>query len=192
LVEFSVPGTTDVTAQSYGFGGSGSASGGTNAAGAVIPPGGFDPYLSLFMGIGSTATFLTSNDDGLCPPGAVSDGACADSTLQLSDLPAGSYTLALSVFANLSFAEILGTGTLGDGFIQLGTYFHVPSFTERSSAYALDLVADGLTVIDTRTIPGDTTAVPEAASGVLVATGLAVQAVLHRRRVRRRQRPDAR
>jgi hypothetical protein len=184
LIEFSLVGTTDVIAQSYGFGGSSSAPGGTNAAGTAIGAGGFDTYLSLFSGTGTSATFLTSNDDGLCPPGAAGDGACADSTLQVDDLPTGSYTLALSVFANLSFAENLGAGTLGDGFIQLGTYIHLPSLTDRTSDYALDLEADGLTVIATRTIPGVATAVPEAASLVLVATAFVAQVAL--RQLRRR------
>src|SRR6202046_4861227 len=42
-----------VTFQTWGFGG------GTNAAGSVISPGGFDPLIALFSGSGPTATIVT-------------------------------------------------------------------------------------------------------------------------------------
>src|SRR5260370_2449839 len=38
--------------QTWGFGG------GTNAASVVIPAGGFDPFVGVFAGQGSTATFV--------------------------------------------------------------------------------------------------------------------------------------
>ncbi len=130
---FFVPAASTVTIQSYGYGGSGNAPGGTNLAGAVIPAGGFDPYLSVFTGIGPTATFLASNDDGPCPPGALSGGLCRDSSLSLS-LGPGTYTLVVTAFDNMSLAENLGTGTLGDGFTGLGNYD--PS---RTNNYAVDI-----------------------------------------------------
>ena len=122
-----------VTIQSWGYGGSSGAPGGVNAKGAAIAGGGFDPYVSLFSGTGPTATFLASNDDGACPPGTIADALCGDSTIVTAVLPAGSYTLAVSAFLNMSFAENLGTGTLGDGFIGLG------SFGTRTNAYAVDI-----------------------------------------------------
>src|SRR5579872_4480689 len=73
LYQFQVPAVSDLFFQSYGFGG------GTNAAGTVIASGGFDPYLSIFVGTGPGATFLASNDDGSCPPGQP-DPTCSDST----------------------------------------------------------------------------------------------------------------
>lgn len=127
----SAPGV--VTIQSWGYGGSAAAPGGVNAAGAAIAGGGFDPYVSLFSGSGPTATFIASNDDGACPPGTLADALCGDSTLLTAVLPAGTYTLALSAFLNMSFAENLGAGTLGDGFIGLG------SFGTRTNAYAVDI-----------------------------------------------------
>lgn len=133
------PGT--VTIQSWGYGGSAGAPGGVNAAGAAIAGGGFDPYVSLFAGSGPSATFLASNDDGNCPPGAVADALCGDSTLVTAVLPAGSYTLAVSAFLNMSFAENLGAGNLGDGFIGLGSY------GTRTSDYAVDI--SGATVAAT-------------------------------------------
>src|SRR5512143_1944174 len=90
----SAPGS--VTIRSWGYGGSSGAPGGTNAAGAAIAAGGFDPYVTLFAGSGPAATFLASNDDGVCPPGTIADALCGDSTLVTGVLPAGTYTLAIS------------------------------------------------------------------------------------------------
>jgi hypothetical protein len=131
----SVP--SPVRIQAWGYGGTANAPGGTNAAGKVIPAGGFDSYISLFTGTGAGASFVTSNDDGSCPPGAASP-ACYDSSLAMM-LPAGTYTVAVSLFSNFSFAENLGTGILGDGFIGLGNYFDAASQTVRSSNYAVDV-----------------------------------------------------
>jgi hypothetical protein len=50
---FTLSGTSDVSIQTWGFGG------GTHAAGTVIPAGGFDPLIALFSGTGSSATILT-------------------------------------------------------------------------------------------------------------------------------------
>lgn len=136
-VTFTLAKSGPVIIQSYGYGGSSQAPGGVNASGQAIVSGGFDPYISVFVGTGDAATFLASNDDGSCPPGAALP-LCHDSGLTLV-LPAGSYTVALSVFENFSFAENLGSGTLGDGFIGLGNYYDAASATTRSSNYALDV-----------------------------------------------------
>src|ERR1700733_8228817 len=53
---FTLTSSDTVTFQTWGFGG------GTNAAGSVISPGGFDPLIALFSGFGPTATIVT---DGL-------------------------------------------------------------------------------------------------------------------------------
>jgi hypothetical protein len=84
--------------------------------------GGVDPYFTLFQGTGNSATFLGSNYSQ-----AFSTGG--DFNLSFPLTP-GNYTVAMSDFANMSFAENLGTGTLGDGFIglgepdTLGTYYY--------------------------------------------------------------------
>jgi hypothetical protein len=103
LYTFALSAPSTLTIQSYGYGGSGNAPGGRNAAGSVIVAGGFDSYVSLFDGMGDAAAFLKSNDDGICPPGTAFP-ACHDSTLVINALAAGSYTMALSVFDNFSFA----------------------------------------------------------------------------------------
>ncbi len=85
----------DVLFQSLGFG-----------------AGGIDPYFTLFTGTGDSAAFLGSNFDQ-----AFSTGGDFDLTFTLG---AGDYTVAVGVFANMSFAENNGTSTLSDGFIGLG------------------------------------------------------------------------
>lgn len=77
--------------------------------------GGVDPYFTLFSGTGGTATFLGSNFTE-----AFSTGGDFDLSFFLG---AGDYTLAIGAFANMSFAENFGSGTLADGFTQLGGPF---------------------------------------------------------------------
>jgi hypothetical protein len=141
VYKFAVSATSNVTIQSYGYGGSGGAPGGTNLAGAVIPGGGFDPYISLFLGVGPSATFLASNDDGACLPPSPNGSLCADSNLTLTLIP-GTYTLVVEAFDNMSFAENLGNGTLGDGFTGLGNYD--PSRTDN---FAIDISGSYLDTI---------------------------------------------
>lgn len=168
LLSFTLVSAADVDIQTWGYGGTAAAPGGVNAAGAVIAAGGFDPYISLFSGTGAGATFIASADDGLCPPG-VAAPACHDATLHLDGLAAGSYTLAISTFGNMSFAENQG-GTLGDGFVGLGNYDDPSSDTVRSPHFAADIRSDG--------IP----AVPEPTSLSLLLAGALVLTARTRRR----------
>ncbi len=131
--KFSVSAASKVTIQSYGYGGSAGAAGGTNLAGSVIPPGGFDPYISVFAGANPSATFLASNDDGACIPASVNGSLCPDSALSVALSP-GAYTVVVEVFDNMSLAENLGSGTIGDGFVGLGNYD--PS---RTNNFAIDI-----------------------------------------------------
>ena len=79
-----------VTFRTYGYGG------GTNSAGTIIPPGGFDPELTWYM---SSGTQIGGNNDGGCANVATYLGACLDSFAQVF-LSAGSYTLALTESGN--------------------------------------------------------------------------------------------
>jgi len=164
---------TALQVQSWGYGGTGGAPGGRNEAGQVIAGGGFDAYLSLFAGWGDGAIFLSANDDGPCPPADAADG-CRDPQLLLPTLAAGRYTVVLSQWNNYSFAENLGGGTLGDGFIGLAG-----DFGGRSAAWALDVSVRG------------TTTVPEpATAGLALLAGCAVLASRRVARRRETQLPD--
>jgi hypothetical protein len=164
LTSFALNVAADIHIQTWGYGGTSGAPGGTNAAGMVIPAGGFDPYISLFLGSGPSATFLASNDDGGCGP-AAPNPVCEDSRLNLSSLAAGTYTLALTLPFNFSFAENYGSGTLGDGFIGLqADFFDAASGKVRTSAYAVDVSSSGI--------------VPEPGSLSFLATGLLLGGML--------------
>jgi hypothetical protein len=71
-----------------------------------------EPYLTLFQLTGGAATFFDSNYIQ-----AFSTGGDLDYSATLAK---GTYEVALGVFANLSFAENYGSGTLADGFTSLG------------------------------------------------------------------------
>src|SRR6476660_8492652 len=89
LFNFVVGSTSTVTLRTYSY------AGGTNAAGTVIPQGGFDPILALFD---STGTRINFNDDGgsNVPADAVT-GSHFDTFLQ-SLLSPGSYTVSVTAF----------------------------------------------------------------------------------------------
>jgi len=113
LFGFTVTAPVTVTLKTLGY------AGGTNAAGAVIPAGGFDPVLSLFRSDGS---FFSLNDDD------ISTGSF-DALLQ-SSLLAGSYTLALT--QTFSFPK----GSLAQGF----SSSEAKDFRTRKSLYAVDIL----------------------------------------------------
>lgn len=114
--------------------------------------GGVNPYFSLFSGTGASATFLDSNYAQAFSTG----GDFSYSAV----LAAGSYEVAIGAFANMSFAENLGIGTLGDGFVGIGD----PNSLFDGS-YSVTL----------------TTPVPEPLTGMLMAFGLAGLAIRARR-----------
>jgi hypothetical protein len=132
---FTLSAASDIEIETWGFGG------GTNAAGAVIPAGGFDPLVALFSGPEATASIFMSAGNpaaeadtfggfvGNCPPaGMVTIGTgagsavCGDAGLALSAVPAGTYTLVLSDANYIPFAVNPGppdSTLLSDGFADL-------------------------------------------------------------------------
>ena len=133
--------------------------GGTSATGAVVVAGGLEPYLSLFDASGN---FLMSTFNGInCPTGAATvSGNCFDVELDAGTLAAGSYTLVLSAYQNMSSAENLGTGTLADGMSGLGNLG-----PNENLNYAFDL-----------NISGQPAPVPEPSTMMLVLAGVALVA----------------
>jgi hypothetical protein len=162
----------DITLQTYGFGG------GTNAAGSIIPAGGFDPFVGLFLGTGPSALFIGGTSDVLsnysqgCPPaGTLAIGSvpaqCGDVTLQFTGLSAGTYTVLLSDGEYIPEAVFETSGQLGDGFADFTagvfqTCADANDCNTDSASWALDVTAPD----------GGGTSTPEP--GSLALTGLAL------------------
>jgi hypothetical protein len=119
-VSLNLTNTTNVSIQTWGFGG------GVNGAGQTITPGGFVEAITLWQGTGSSATFLDlfaanqtdySNYMGCGPAGErtfpLGDQQCGDDKVLNLPLAAGDYTIVVSDSNGLlGFPET----TLGDGF----------------------------------------------------------------------------
>jgi hypothetical protein len=152
--------------QTWGYGGSAGAPGGVNAAGHVIAPGGFDPRVWLYSGTALTATLLDWNDDGSCPPGTVHNGLCYDSTLSMSGLAAGHYTVALTMYGTNPVDWFVG-GLLANGFDPnvLGPGWTDVAGNAVTNHYAVDI-----------------TTIPEPATFAMLGAGLAALALFRRSR----------
>jgi hypothetical protein len=178
-----------ITFQTWGFGG------GVNAAGQVIPTGGFDPLIALYNGQGPTATmavdgFLNPLADadnllnapwspvGNCPPaGTVAIGAnndCGDAFMQVG-LASGLYTLLLTD-ANYIPASIFDDGSLSEGFADLtGGVFQ----TCDSGANAC-ITPNGNYAVDILSARDGLVSTPEPGVMSLLGAGLVVLAGLKR------------
>jgi hypothetical protein len=164
-----------LTLQTWGFGG------GTNAAGTVIPAGGFDPFVGVFD---SSGNLIQGTSDVLsnytsfpgCPPaGLVTIGSvpgnCGDITMSLP-LAAGTYTVLLADAENIPNAifDSPSYGNLSEGFTDLtgGAFQTCADLTDcnnDTANWALDV-----------NTPPSVTATPEP--GALVVCGLGWMAMV--------------
>jgi hypothetical protein len=187
LINLSLISDGSVTLQTYGFGG------GTNAAGTVIAPGGFDPFVGIFSGTGSSAVFLNGTSDILtnyspgCPPAGAIDigsisGQCGDVNLLFPDLDAGTYTVLLSDAAYLPNAVFEASpGLLGDGFADLtGGVFQTCYDTDDCNTDTANWALDITTSAGATPPP-----LPEPPSVELAGMGVAFAAAWNYRRSRR-------
>ncbi len=164
-----------LTLQTWGFGG------GTNAAGTVIPSGGFDPFVGVFNSAGN---MIQGTSDGLsnytsfsgCPPaglvtiGSVPDN-CGDITMSLA-LAAGTYTILLSdaeYIPNAIF-DSPSYGNLSEGFTDFTggafqTCADLNDCNNDTANWALDV-----------TTPTSVTPTPEP--GSLAVCGLGLMAIM--------------
>jgi hypothetical protein len=165
-----------VTIQAFGFGG------GTNSAGTVISPGGFDSLVALFSGPPqsiltdsggnpiASAPGTTQFSPGCPPAGTVSisgSAICGDDKLTVTLSP-GMYTLLLSDANYVPFAVSPGppiSSLLSDGFADLsGGIFQTCTNTGAC------ITPNGHFAVDISGVP--LTPVPEPTTLVLMTSGL--------------------
>jgi len=181
---FTAP-TASFAAQTFSY------AGGTNAAGATIPAGGFDPVLSLFNatgGLTASSLLIMSNDDNPSAPVDPATGFAFDSYLSDSGLTAGgTYALILSENDNVPN----GT-TYGAGFTQSGNGNFTPAefgcggtdpfcsffLNQRNGNWAVDIDSVG----SAQDISAGGGGTPEPGSVLLLSGGLAGLALLRRRK----------
>jgi hypothetical protein len=171
---FSLATPSNIVIQTWSF------AGGADAAGQMIPAGGFATVVSLFDSSGNLLTF----DDGgvapsACAPRQIDPDTqfCLDAYIQENQLPPGQYTVVLTEFDNTPNGP-----TLSDGFVEQGNgdFTAVPGVAsgpfflndgpgfQRTGNWELD-------------VPG---AVPEPSGAVLLGTLLCIFALRKNRKIR--------
>jgi hypothetical protein len=156
-----------VTLQTLGYGGSANNTGGTNALGQVILPGGFETMLSLFFADGTAVDGTYTPDPpapacGLRTPDPARDNFCFDVYQQVS-LAAGTYLLRLTQNPNSANGN-LGAGFLFDSDPNFNNGFVGTIGFQGTPNWAVDILG-----VDQASIPG---AVPEPAAVFLMAGSL--------------------
>jgi hypothetical protein len=161
--------------------------GGTNAQATLIPPGGFDPVLSVFDATGglvASSPFVDSNNDGA---GVAQDPAthnAFDSLLTLVN--PGTYALVLSQDDNFAIQPTYGDGfsRSGQGNFTAGAFgclgsapFCDSTPAQRNGNWAVDIT--GASTAQDITSSG---AAPEPGSILLVATAIIGLALIRRRK----------
>lgn len=152
---FDVTSASTVDLISWGY------AGGTNAAGDVIPDGGFDSQLFIFD---SSGALLESDDDDSLVVSA-SSGLSWDALISIF-LAVDSYTVVLTQFNSDYVSGDLFTGTWTSSGV---TGFVDTEGNQRTSAYAFDISGDFITNV----VGTDTNQVPEPTTIALLGLGLA-------------------
>ncbi len=182
---FAVGAPSTVTLRTYSY------AGGTNAAGQVIPRGGFDPILALFDGAGN---LLNQNDDGGCGkvPADSGTGMCWDTYLQ-SGLAPGNYSVTVMEYDNFANGPNLANGFTEQGngnftpqiasncqAAQFCDVSGVSPWNQRDSHWAFDILN---VASATEVVPSGPPANSVPEPGTLTALALAgLSVVLHKRR----------
>ena len=169
---FTLASSATVVARTWSY------AGGTNAAGTLIPAGGFDPWLSIFDAAGNLQASVDNRTCGQVGTDPVT-GSCFDSYISQT-LGAGAYTLILSESDN----QPAGT-TLADGFTRTGQGNFTAAFGCSNGQFC-DINADNRTpnwAVDIDNVTsGPPSGVPEPAMTLPVCGALGVYLLLRRKR----------
>jgi len=175
LLSFSVITDSTVTLRSLGY------AGGINAAGQLIPRGGFDTILSLFDGSG---TLIDSNDDGGDNvPADAETGQQWDAYLETFLTP-GNYQFSIMQFDNFAIGP-----NLSDGFFRTGQGNYTaefgcggPAFCDISGATPFDQ-RDSHWAFDVLNVNASSVSpIPEPETYAMLVAGLGMLAYATRRR----------
>ena len=178
LFDFTLTSPETVTFQTWGYGG------GTNAAGAIIQPDGFESLLTWFTG--SNGAYINDSSSNSCGSANSYQGACLDAYGQVP-LAAGSYVLALTQSGNSANCPDGFAGDLACGFSQQGNGDYTPGTTGdpgcTSFCGTFGTQEDGNWAVDILNV-GSASAVsatPEPGTILLAGCGLALIGLAKRR-----------
>jgi len=166
LIDLPVVGDISALTLSYG--------GGTNAAGQVIPAGGFAPVLNLFDGTGNNVQ-TDAGSSHTCP--GAGGSFCWDAFLSYPGAAAGHCTLMLSQDGNDSL------GQLSDSFSMTGQPNYTGQCIGSSSATFVQIDGaqrTGRWALDV-SVPNGASVVPEPDAATLLVAGLATVGLARRR-----------